>query len=173
MGKIKDVILNGLPYGLVFFSLSFIPGYYFLGVGLRSILWVSSLLGGAALLANGLIYGRFSKPLKDLEEITLLLPDGESAVLEAPANHLIEGGYVPGKLALTEYSMVFKTLGSAAQPSRDYTWRTNQLTPVAFAGTLLNAGGEIVFHTLDRSTLMFEVDHLRSWKKEIQSRTRS
>ena len=105
--KLVSIFTNGLPWGMAFFALAFLIGYTG-NIGLHATLKISALVAIAALLANGLLHGRFSKSLKKLEAVSLILDDAELLLAQAPANHLIDGNLVPGKLFLTDKKLVFK-----------------------------------------------------------------
>ena len=160
--KLKTVISNGLPYGLVLFALSFLTGHYLFKIDRQQSLWIAAFIGISALLANGLLYRRFTKPEKVLEKISFEFGNAELLIVQAPANHLIEENLVPGKLFLTNERLLFKT---AENKSREYTWDVTDLKPVDFYKSIWNAGGEFILKTTDEISLMFEVDKLKPWKE--------
>jgi hypothetical protein len=65
------IIRNGLIYGIVFFALSFLLGYYSFHMPLKNTLIVSVPIAVLALLVNGILYSRFTKSEKLLEAISL------------------------------------------------------------------------------------------------------
>ncbi|MES1182022.1 MAG: hypothetical protein ABUL44_04420 [Flavobacterium sp.] len=160
----KSVLGNGLPYGILFFGLSFFLGQYLFHVALQKTLLMSSILGLSALLLNGFIYNRFSKPLKKLEEISTKVDKHELLLLEAPANHLIDDSLVPGKLFLTDRRLIFKAYEADENVPPLFLWDLVHLTPVDFSGSIWNAGGEFLFKTKEGFSLMFEVNKLKPWK---------
>lgn len=105
--KIKSIVGNGLPYGILFFGLSFLLGYL-IHLGFQKSLLMSASIGIFTLLGIGLVHSRFAKPLKVLEDISIQLDASETILLQAPANHLIEDSLVPGKLFLTDQRLIFK-----------------------------------------------------------------
>ena len=166
--KLKSIIGNGLPYGLVFFALSFILGNLF-RVGTRGTLWMSSFIGISALLANGFMYNRFSKPLKELEDISIKIENPELILIQAPANHLIEESLVPGKLFLTNKRIIFKAHGTGDNITKEYSWDRTHLMPISFHGSMFNARGEFLVKASDDILLMFEVNKLKQWKDALRS----
>jgi hypothetical protein len=162
--KLKNILGNGLPFGLVFAGLSFLLGYYIFNVSLKNSLWLSSLFGVSALLVNGYMYNRFSKPLKLLENITTQFYDSESLVIQAPCNHLIEESLVPGKLFLTTQRIIFKPYKPTVTIIKEYSWKLNDLEPIGFYGSIWNSGGEFLLQTKNDISLMFEVNKLKTWK---------
>jgi len=166
--KLKSIIGNGLPYGFVFFGLSFLIGYLF-HVDLKSTLWMSAFLAISALLINGFIYNRFAKPAKDLEDILINLYDQEFLLIQSPANHLIEDSLVPGKLFMTDRRIIFKAYGTDEKKLREFSWDLTLIKPLKFYSSMWNSGGEFLIETENRVSLMFEVNKLKLWKDGLRS----
>ena len=165
--KLISILGNGLPWGLAFFALASLIGHVG-NLGLHNTLKISAFVAVAALLVNGLIYTRFSKPLKKLEALSVTLTDSELLLLQAPANHLVEGSLVPGKLFLTDKRLVFKPFSVAENEPEEYTWYTANLRPDRFYKSLWNTGGEFLLSTGDDVPVMFEVDKLKPWKEALR-----
>jgi hypothetical protein len=165
--RIKNIIGNGLPWGLAFFVLSFILGFTF-HLGLHKSLWVSMLTGMGALLVNGWMYSRFTKPVKALEALAVKLDPAESFIIQAPANHLVEDSLVSGKLFLTRQQILFKAYEEEDRLPLVYAWDLAHLEPVDFSGSLWNAGGEFVLKTREDVSLLFEVDELKPWREAFE-----
>jgi hypothetical protein len=170
--KLQRIAGIGLPYGIVFFGLSFLLGYLF-HVDTKNTLFMAAVIGSAAFLLNGIIYSRFSKPVKLLEQISISLADSETLLLQAAANHRIEERLVPGKLYLTNKRLAFKPFPTQGNRQSEYSWPLFELTPINFYGTLWNAGGEFLMKTEKEYRLMFEVDKLRVWKEALKRNTHS
>ena len=166
--KVKSVLGNGLPWGVVFFALSFGLSYFISQATLSDKLWMSAGIGICALLINGLIYRRFSKRIETLKEISVNLTDKELVLLEAPANHSIDDTLVPGKLFLTTERLLFTSYAEDDSKAQLCSWHTDELTPKSFHPSLWNAGGELLLVTKAGNTLMFEVDKLKVWKESLQ-----
>lgn len=164
--KIKSIVGNGLPYGITFFGLSFMIGYFF-HVDLQQTLEMSVFLGIAALLINGFIYSRFSKPIKSLNEISVSLNNSELLLLQSPANYLIEDSLVPGKLFLTDLRLIFKSYEKETISQKEHFWNINSITPVDFSWSLWNSGGEFILRSESQNRLMFEVDKIKIWKTHL------
>jgi|GEM_PF-1933984 len=162
MKRLKNIIGNGLPYGLTLFALGCIITFVF-HLPLKVSLWMSAFIAIAAVLVNGALHSRFKKPLKKLEAISIDPADGEP-LLQTPANHSIDDRLVPGKLFLTNHRLLFKSYGKGEE---QYAWDLSDLKPVGFYGTVWNAGGEFVLSTKTEATLMFEVDELKAWKTAL------
>lgn len=160
--KLKNFILNGLTYGIVFFILSFILGYYSFNFSLRKTIFCSVPIGIVALLIHGLIHSRFTKPLKTLQAITISLQDFETFNIEAPANHIINDHLISGKLFLTEKRLVFKSF-----EQEEYSWLLIHFRSFKFHPSIFNLGGEFIIQDDDNNMLVFEVDEIRLWKKSL------
>jgi hypothetical protein len=167
--KLLSILGNGLPWGLAFFALAFIIGYRF-NIGLSNTLITGGFVAVPAVLANGLIYNRFSKRLKDLENIYIPLDVSEFVVLQSAANHLIDGNLVPGKLLLTDKRLVFKPFKPRENEPQEYMWAVILLKPAAFYKSLWNAGGEFLLDTGEEVPVMFEVNKLKPWKEIFRDR---
>lgn len=166
MQKIRDVLGNGFPYALSFFAISFALGYLVPGLSLKMVLAASVVIGVAAWLANGLLFSRFTKPVKKLQSIVLPNAFLHEVVLEAPANHLIDESMVSGKLFLTAESLIFVAHESYREGEKPAKyWTLSQLAPERFYPSFLNAGGVFLLTVNDASTLTFEVDKLKPWKQ--------
>ena len=165
--KIKSVLGNGLPWGMAFFALSFVFGYAF-KLGVNNNIKISASAAIIGLLLNGLVYSRFSKSPKQLEGISIKLEELELLILQAPANHLIDGSLVPGKLFLTDKRIIFKPFKPKEGIKQEYTWSLTQLEPVAFYKSIWNAGGEFLLKTNNETSEMFEVDKLKPWKEAFR-----
>jgi hypothetical protein len=165
--KIKSILGNGLPWGMASFALAFITGYAF-KIGLHNNIQISTLVAIIGLLLNGLVYSRFSKSPEQLEGISIKLEDSEPVALQAPANYLIDGSLVPGKLFLTDKRILFKPFKPKEDILQEYTWYLTQLVPLAFYKSIWNAGGEFLLKTNNEITLMFEVDKLKPWKEALR-----
>jgi hypothetical protein len=165
--KFQRIAGIGLPYGIVFFGLSFLLGYLF-HVDTKNTFFMAAAIGTAAFLLNGMIYSRFSKPTKLLEQISVTLADSETLLLQAAANHRIEETLVPGKLFLTNNRLVFKPFATQENRHSEYSWPLFELRPINFYGTIWNAGGEFLMKTENECRLMFEVDKLRVWKEALK-----
>jgi len=165
--KLVSIFTNGLPWGMAFFALAFLIGYTG-NIGLHATLKISALVAIAALLANGLLHGRFSKSLKKLEAISLILDDAELLLAQAPANHLIDGNLVPGKLFLTDKKLVFKPFKVVENGQPVYEWDSTTLAPHRFYKSIWNTGGEFLLHTGEEIPLMFEVTSIKIWKEAFK-----
>ena len=163
--KLKTIIGNGLPYGILFFCLSFILAYYTSNLGMQKTLAISAIMGICAMLINGMLYSRFTKPLKELEQITIELNDAETLLIQAPANFLIGDGLIPGKLFLTEERMIFKSYPDNEETASEYSWNNADLKPYKFHCSIQNAGGQFRLTASDNTTIMFEVDQIKIWKE--------
>ncbi len=167
MNGLKHILGNGFPYGLLFFGLSFLLSYYSFHLSLQSSLLLSAGIGVAALFANGLTYRRFARPLKDLENIQPPLNGEEVVTLQTPANHLLDERLVPGKLVLTRERLLFQPAAIAEGVLQSYSWQLSQLQPIGFYGSVWNAGGEFLFETEEKASIMFEVNELKRWKMAL------
>src|SRR5450432_363429 len=103
------IFRNGLIYGIVFFALSLLIGYYSFNLPLNKSIIVSTPIAICALLINGLFYSRFAKSSKKLKSISIEFLNYEILKLESPANHSIEGHLIAGKLFLTDKRLIFKS----------------------------------------------------------------
>ncbi len=121
-------------------------------------------MGFGALVVNGAVYTRFTRPVKQLKPITIELPNTEILLLQAPANHLTENSLVAGKLFLTNQRIIFKPHHSYTLAQPLFSWGLNDIEPFKFYGSIWNRGGEFLVNTKEVSSLMFEVDELKQWK---------
>jgi hypothetical protein len=160
--KLTSIIGNGSPYGFLFFALSFIMGYYSADLGLRKTLIIALSISVPAVLINGILYSRFTKPVKKLEQITIELNDAEALIHQAPANFIVDDGLIPGKLFLTHERLIFKSFSVDGETALEYFWNKQGLTIDKLFTTYRNAGGQFRVRERD-SLLMFEVDDLRVW----------
>lgn len=152
---------------MAFFVLAYAIGYGG-NIGQNNTLKIAGFIAIAALLANGLLYGRFSKSQKKLESLSIILNDTESLLLHAPANHLIEGNLMPGKLFLTDKRLVFTTFKAGENGQRVYEWDAATLTPQGFYKSIWNAGGEFLLKPEGDIAIMFEVNRLKPWKEALK-----
>ena len=162
--KLKSVAGNGLPWGLAFFCVAFLSGYYVFHMPAQKIVWLSAVIGFCALVANGIIYTRFTRPVKQLKTISIEIPNTEILLLEAPANHLTENSLVAGKLFLTTQRIIFKPHKSYKLAQSLFWWDLTDIEPAEFHGSIWNGGGEFLLNAKEQSSLMFEVDSLKQWK---------
>lgn len=154
--------MNGALYGVLFFVLAYVCSVLFL-IPVDEKWEISSIMGMAAMVTSGLIYRRFTVPVKKLEQITVSLPEGEILLLQAPANVQTEDGAVPGKLFLTGNRLLFKPVDG----QEVFSWPLSSLHAVGFYRSIQNAGGEFVLATPE-SNIAFEVDWLRPWKEQLR-----
>jgi hypothetical protein len=162
--KIIAIIGNGYFYGLAFFVLSLLLGYYLTSIGWQKNIGMAFIMGVSALLVNGLLYSRFSQPLKCLENISVELDGSEKLLLEAPANHLIQNNLLPGKLFLTDRRIIFRSYGTDKVTLEEVSWNRLDLVPAGFFRSIQNSGGEFLLKKKDDVSLMFEVDSMKPWK---------
>lgn len=162
MKTVIKIIGNGLFYGIAVYILCFCIGYFISNIPLKTIIVISTPIALFALILNGVIYTRFTKPVKVLESITIKIQDSESFIVEAPANHLIEGDIVSGKLCLTDNRLIFKS-----HEQEEFSWTKSELHTMVFYPSLKNKGGEFTVKNESGRKLMFEVDQLKSWKNVL------
>ena len=103
-----------------------------------------------------------------MESLSIILNDTESLLLQAPANHLIDGNLVPGKLSLTDKRLVFTAFKAAENGQRVYQWDSTTLTPHGFYKSIWNAGGEFLLKPEGDIAIMFEVNRLKPWKEALK-----
>ncbi|KUJ62959.1 hypothetical protein AR687_06085 [Flavobacteriaceae bacterium CRH] len=127
---------------------------------LKNIFQIAMPIAIFSMLLNGAIYTRFTKPVKVLERITITTQDSETALIEAPANHLIDGDIVSGKLCLTDKRLLFKS-----HELEEFIWIKSELHTINFYPSFKNKGGEFTVKNQENRRLMFEVDEIKSWKK--------
>lgn len=120
--KIIAIIGNGYFYGLAFFVLSLLLGYCLTSIGWQKNISIAFIMGISALLVNGLLYSRFSKPLKSLENISVELGESEKLLLKVPANHLIQNNLVSGKLFLTGHRIIFRLYAIDETTVEEMSW---------------------------------------------------
>jgi hypothetical protein len=159
----KRIFRNGLAYGIVFFVLSFLLGYYSFRLPLNKSLLVSTPIALGALLLNGLFYSRFARSSKKLIGISVHLHHLENLKLESPANHTINEHLVPGKLSLTNKRLIFKTY-----KQDEHTWSLHTLHSMEFYPSIFIAGGEFIVRDETGNRLVFEVDDIKIWKRALQ-----
>ena len=166
--RVISIVGNGLPWGLSFFSVAFLLGYFGSNaVATENALKMALAIGACAWIFNGLIYSRFTRPFKQLKDISVEITSPEIVVLEAPANHLTDDSLVGGKLFLTNERIIFKPHSSYKLLPPLFSWSLDDIEPHKFHGTILNAGGEFLVNTKDGFSLMFEVDKLKEWKAAL------
>lgn len=163
--EVKRIGGNGLPWGVGFFILSFLIGRYLFELTTENDIVISFIMGIGALLANGVVYTRFCKPLRDLKEIWLEIDKAETLLLSCPANHMIDENLVSGKLFLTNKKLLFKAHNDYEIFPEILIVDLADIKPGNFYGSPWNAGGEFLLNTTDDNSLMFEVDELKLWKQ--------
>ena len=154
---IVKIISNGFLYGVYTVLLCFCIGYFIMP--LKTLLMFSIPIALCSMILNGAIYTRFTKPVKVLEKIKINKEDFENVMIEAPANHLIDGDIVSGKLCLTDKRLLFKS-----HEQEEFTWDKSELHTMVFYRSFKNKGGEFTLKNKADRRLMFEVDQLKSWK---------
>lgn len=164
--KIISILGNGLPYGVAFFAFCALVGYFF-HFPAKQYLIISGVLAAFVWLMNGYVYNRFSKPIKELEQISIEIGESESVLLEAPANHLVEESLQPGKLVLTSQRLIFQSHPKASAGQTEFVWELFTLKPFRFHKSMFNAGGEFLMQKENGDTIMFEVNELVKWKNAI------
>lgn len=162
MKTVIKIIGNGLFYGITVYVLCFCIGYFISNMPLKTIIVISTPIALFALILNGAIYTRFTKSVKVLESITIKTEDSESFITEAPANHLIDGDIVSGKLCLTNKRLIFKT-----HQQEEFIWLKSELHAMIFYPSFKNKGGEFTVKNESDRKLMFEVDELKYWKNVL------
>jgi hypothetical protein len=160
----KRILRNGWAYGVVFFVLSFLLGYYSFGLPLNKSLLVSTPIGIGALLLNGLFYSRFAKSSKKLNSISIQLHHAETLKLGSPANHTINEYAVAGKLFLTDKRLIFKSY-----KQDEYAWVLRTLHSMEFYPSIFIAGGDFIIRDEMGNRLVFEVDDFKIWKKALSA----
>jgi hypothetical protein len=160
----KTVILlrNGLFWGIAFFILSFCIGYFNINMPIRPLMGLSASIGFFAMIVNGALYTRFTKPLKVLEKIEIQTQPDENLLIEAPANHLRDGSLLSGKLCLTDKRLLFKS-----HQQEEFIWQQSKLHSFVFYQSFQNKGGEFTLKDENNQNLMFEVDQLKFWKNAL------
>jgi hypothetical protein len=159
MKIIIKIIGNGLFYGVATFFICYCLGFY---LPTEIFLKISTPIALFSMILNGAIYTRFTKPVKVLEKITIKIPDFESFVIEAPANHLIDGDIVSGKLLLTDKNLIFKS-----HQFEEFLWVKSELHTMTFYPSFKNKGGEFTVKNKNDRKLMFEVDQIKIWKNAL------
>lgn len=165
MNQIMKVFRNGLIYGIIFFTFSYIL-CNLINLPLRETLIMSGSIGFAALAINGLIHRKFTKPLKILQAINTTLQDSEIVKIQTPANHTIDEHLVPGKLFITDKRLVFISCEQEERAREEFSWSLAGLQSFKFYPTIFNAGGEFIVYC-NGQQLVFEVDELSMWKKAL------
>jgi hypothetical protein len=158
----KRILRNGLAYGVVFFVLSFLLGYYSFRLPLDKSLLVSTPIAVFAILLNGLFYSRFAKSSKKLNNISVQLHHPETLKLESPANHTIDEHLVAGKLFLTDKRLIFKSY-----KQDEHAWSLHTLHSMEFYPSIFIAGGDFIMRDETGNRLVFEVDDIKIWKKAL------
>jgi len=148
INKFKKIAGNGWVYGIYYFLLCHLLGFIF-NIPAKSVLKISIPIALGTLIMNGLIYSRFTKREKALK-------------LEGIANHLVEGDLVSGKLCVTEHDLIFLSHNKV-----EYRWSLISFASFNFYPTIFNKGGEFVIKDENGRKLMFEVDHIKSWKNQF------
>jgi hypothetical protein len=164
MNPAIKVFRNGLIYGIGLFILSYI--FYGNVYPLKQALLISGSIGFAALVINGLLFRRYTKPTKKLDAINITLQDSEILKAQAPANHTIDEHQIPGKLFLTDKRLVFVSCQQEDQEQQEHSWSLTNQQSFKFYPTIFNAGGEFIIICNDQQ-LVFEVDELKLWKKAL------
>lgn len=162
MKTVISIIGNGLFYGIAIFLLCFCIGYFNGNIPVKIIMKISIPIALFALIVNGAIYTRFTKPVKILESIVIKTENIEIMIIDAPANHLIDGDIVSGKLCLTDKRLIFK-----AHHQEEFIWQKSELHTMVFYPSLKNKGGEFTLKDNNDRKFMFEVDALKLWKKQL------
>lgn len=157
---IAKIISNGFLYGVYTVFLCFCIGYFIMP--LKTVLMFSIPIALCSMILNGAIYTRFTKSAKILEKIKINTEDLENVVIETPANHLIDNDIVSGKLCLTNKRLLFKSY-----QQEEFVWDKSELHTMVFYRSFKNKGGEFTVKNKADRRLMFEVDHLKSWKTEL------
>ena len=161
--KIRNFLFNGLCYGIIFFALGFILGYFVIDFSLRTAILNALPMGLLAFVVNGLIQSRFLKSSSTLRSITIDMPGDELLKLAAPANHTIADSLVSGKLFLTGDRLIFRSC-----EKQEYAWLLTSLHSFKFHPSLFNAGGTFIASADLQNQLVFEVDELKTWKKALE-----
>ena len=128
----------------------------------KLLLAMSASIGFLALIVNGALYTRFTKPLKVLEKIVIQTQHDENLLLETPANYLMDGSLISGKLCLTDKRLLFKS-----HQQEEYIWLKSKLHSFVFYRSFQNKGGEFILKDENNRNLMFEVDQLKLWKNTL------
>ena len=162
--RVLNIFSNGLPWGIAFFAISFSIGYCNSEMTLKDIFLVSAPVALLALVINGSIYSRFTKPLKVLQGIEIKIHKHEVVIISAPANHLIDGDIMSGKLCLTQTRLIFENL-----QLEEFVWAKSELHSMVFYRSFKNQGGEFTIKDKNDRRLVFEVDYLKSWKSALQN----
>lgn len=158
---LKKIGGNGIAYGIYYFLICHLIGFAG-GMEAKSVLKVSVPISLFGMIANGLMYSRFTKRNKILEQINFDTEDTANTKLEAIANHLIDDDLVSGKLCLTENELIFRS-----HKQEEYRWNLSSFDSFNFYPAFFNKGGEFVIKTKEGRKLMFEVDLIKSWKKAL------
>ena len=161
INKFKKIAGNGWVYGIYYFLLCHLLGFIF-NIPAKSVLKISIPIALGTLIMNGLIYSRFTKREKALKAISFTDDDLANAKLEGIANHLVEGDLVSGKLCVTEHDLIFLSHNKV-----EYRWSLISFASFNFYPTIFNKGGEFVIKDENGRKLMFEVDHIKSWKNQF------
>lgn len=158
---ILKIIGNGFLYGVYAFLLCFLMGYFVFPI--KTLLSVSIPIAICAIIINGAIYTRFTKPIKILEKINISIDNLENVLLQAPANHFIENDIVSGKLCLTDKRLIFKS-----HTEQEFEWIKSDLHTMVFYPSFKNKGGEFTVKNKADKRLAFEVDQIKMWKNELK-----
>jgi len=164
MNSTIKVFRNGLIYGIGLFILSYV--FYSNVYPLKQALLISGSIGFAALVINGLLFRRYTKPTRKLDAINITLQNAETLELHAPANFTIDENQVPGKLFLTNKRLVFIPYKQEEKDQKEYSWQLTKRHSFKFYPTIFNAGGEFII-SHDNQQLVFEVDELKLWKQSL------
>ncbi|MDI3321199.1 hypothetical protein [Pinibacter soli] len=165
MNQTIKILRNGISYGVAMFVLAYIFGTYY-HFSSQDTLLASSFMSIAALLANGLIHRKYTKPVKVLQAINITLQDSETVKLQTPANHTMDENAVPGKLFLTDKRLAFVPCQQDEQTQQVHSWSLTDQHSFKFYPTIFNAGGEFIINCSDHQ-LVFEVDELKAWKRSL------
>ena len=160
----KEILMNGMPYGLGFFALAFALSYFPSGMDIFYSAKIAFAVGTFALLVNGLPNNRFIKPVSSLENIWIETNHSELILIECPANHRVDELLVAGKLVLTDQRLLFASSDTDDRTQQTYTWLLADLQTHAFYSSIWNPGGEFLLRTRDGTILMFEVNEMKPWR---------
>lgn len=159
---IIKILGNGFLYGIYTLIICFCLGYFVANMPLKNIFEISVPLALCSTILNGSIYTRFTKSKKKLERIVINTQTSEIFIIEAPANHLIAGDIVSGKLCLTNKRLLFKSF-----EEEEFVWEKSELHTMTFYPSFKNKGGEFTVKDKREIKLMFEVDEIKNWKNEL------
>ncbi len=157
---ILKVFGNGALYGVYAFLFCFLMGYFVLPF--NTLLSYSIPIALCAMIINGAMYSRFTKPVKVLEKIVINTNNSETLIIQSPANHLIDNDIVSRKLCLTDQRLLFKS-----HSDQEFEWNKSELHSLNSYPSFKNKGGEFTLKNEENRRLMFEVDEIKAWKNEL------